>query len=400
MKYINHIIILSSVLVLACILPYLLNLATAESVSSSFTYYSSVNNMFCTNKYQDGKYVRMSEKGDVYNRAESDSILPMLNYRQLLADSRMPDSIQNQAVDVKKISINNFFFRYRPTNKNRAHIGLYPLFESMSGRVRLSMPGDVFRINERIEFLDPSSNTIKEKKSLLFTGVFNDKGFSFPARKIWGNTSSRKAYDEGYFILDGDNKLFHLKMVNGKCFLRDTKFKGEIEFLMPQEPGNKEFYAFFFAKDNILKIISTDKYKISTIPCPKINFEQDKLSLMGNMFFWNVKVSYNNADSLYAITSNSKEKVSSICIPYDIKENNYYNYIFPFYVYLEQGNSKYIKPIINFTEAGIFAVNLLFGLLFFIFCKIRKKKIYLSDYIWIFFTGIFGLISVMIFKNH
>lgn len=400
MKYINHIIILVSVLALACILPYLFNMATAKSFRSSFSYYSSVNNMFCTNTYTDGKYIHVSENGDIYNRQQTDSILPMLNYRQLLADSRMPDSLQNQAVDIKKIAINNFFFRYRPVNKNRPHIQLFPLFESMSGRVRLSMPGDVFRINSRIEFINPSTNTVKEDKSKAFTKRFIEEKFSFPAKKIWGNTSSRKAYDEGYFILDSEDKLFHLKMVKGKCFISNTGFKGNIEHLMPQEPGNREFYAFFFAKDNILKMISTDKYKVVNIPCPKADFDTDKLSIMGNMFFWNIKLSHQGIDSLYAIKNDTKEIVATLNINYNVKENKYYNYIFPFALYLEQGNTKYVKPIINFAVAGALIVNLLLASLFLLYTKMRKQKIYISDYIWILTCGIFGLISINIFKNH
>ena len=81
----------------------------------------------------------------------------------------------------------------------------------MSGRVRLEMPGDLFRLKDNIEFIDPETNTVKEEKSNLFMKVFIQKGFKFPAKRVAGNPSTRKAYDEGYFIIDSNDKIFHLK---------------------------------------------------------------------------------------------------------------------------------------------------------------------------------------------
>ena len=98
------------------------------------------------------------------------------------------------------------------------NIGLYPLFESESDRVNLELPPDFFRINNSIEFITASTNDINLEKSKLFNQVFINKGFSFPAKIIAGIPTTRKSIDEGYFIVDNTNKLFHLKMTKGQPY--------------------------------------------------------------------------------------------------------------------------------------------------------------------------------------
>ena len=81
----------------------------------------------------------------------------------------------------------------------------------MPDRIDLEPATDVFRITgEGIEFVDMETNTIDQKKSAAFTKVLRDKGFSFPARVVSGNPSTRKRYDNGYLLVDDAQRVYHI----------------------------------------------------------------------------------------------------------------------------------------------------------------------------------------------
>lgn len=72
--------------------------------------------------------------------------------------------------------------------------------ESMSGRVDLKMPDDVFRITSKgIEFIDMASNSVKEDKSLQFTEAMTKKEFRFPATEIVGNPTVKRSMTKVIF---------------------------------------------------------------------------------------------------------------------------------------------------------------------------------------------------------
>ena len=138
--------------------------------------------------------------------------LPVI--RQLASEGRFPSRIEGVAVDVRDAERSGFIFRSSPSEINRRKPGLYQLLESMPARVDFKSPTDVFRITgDGIEFVDMATKTLDRAKSDAFTRVMKDKGFAFPARVIAGNASTRKDYDNGYFIVDNDFKVYHLKQM-------------------------------------------------------------------------------------------------------------------------------------------------------------------------------------------
>jgi hypothetical protein len=52
---------------------------------------------------------------------------------------------------------------------------------------------------------DAETNAVIEEKTIRFNEELIKKGFVFPAKGFWGNPSTRKAYEEGYFCLDSKN---------------------------------------------------------------------------------------------------------------------------------------------------------------------------------------------------
>lgn len=138
-------------------------------------------------------------------------------------EGRFPSQIEGVAVDVGDAERSGFIFRTSPSEINRRSPGLYQLLESRPARVDFKSPTDVFRITgEGIEFVDMETNTLDREKSDAFTRAMRDEGFAFPARVVAGNASTRKEYDNGYFIADNEFKVYHLKQVRGRPFVRRT----------------------------------------------------------------------------------------------------------------------------------------------------------------------------------
>ena len=216
-KIAKFLIIIIVILVSAICLPYFYWMALDVNIRAPFILYSPVINDFVIQDYNQPDSTRIFDtKGNFYTREKYEELLPLFNYRQLMLDNKMPDSLRSVEIDVRKIQDNFLSLLYRPRAENSPKIQLYPLFESQSGRVRLEWPDELFRINERMEFINAAKNEINEEMSQQFTNFLTAKGFMFPAHMIAGNPNVREPFDEGYFITDNEQKLFHIKMIQGK----------------------------------------------------------------------------------------------------------------------------------------------------------------------------------------
>lgn len=404
MKSINYLIILLGTTLLAWLLPKSYHLVTDKASPNIFTYYSSVDKAFCTIEFNDKeeRLIRSNIKTKKeYNEYEFDSILPMFYSRQLFADGRMPESIQGLDMKPREINSKKFFFRMNPMGKNKPHVPLYTLFESMSKRVRIEMPGDFFRLDSKIEFINPETNEVNREKSDRFNKVLVKRGFEFPAKQIAGNPSTRKAYDEGYLIIDNADQIFHLKMVNNMPFVKKVKLPEGLvpTYLMTMEPDDRSFYAFVYDSKKRLHVLSTDHYKLQEVPTPAYDINKDQLLIMANPLYWNVNVINADAKTVLAIRADSKEKVDEVVISHDSAEENYAKFVLPFSVGFTHSNTRFIKPVVYFGSVWVLMLNVFFAALFVFIMKIRKQKLQVIPLLWISITGIYGLIASLIFNK-
>lgn len=404
MKNIKYLIIILGTLLLAWLLPKAYHLVTDTASPNIFTYYSSVDQAFCAIEY-NGKEERLIRKNlktnRLYSESEFDSILPMFYSTQLFADGRMPKSINGKDINPRMVNSKKFFFRLKPADKNRPHIPLYALFESMSGRVRIEMPGDVFRLTDKIEFINPETNEINQEKSERFNKLFVKKGFQFPAKLAAGNPSTRKAYDEGYFIIDNNKQIFHLKMVNAMPFLKKVPLPIGMtpDYLLSMEPDDRSFYAFVFDTNKKLHIITTNAYKLQEIPTPEYDVDKDQLLIMANPLYWNVNVVSSKGKNVLALDADSKKVLDRTSIKTQVTGINYSKYFLPFAVGFTSGNTKYIKPRIVFGSYWVLITNLILALIFMLLVRNRKQKIELGPVVWIAFTGLYGFITSLLFNK-
>lgn len=297
-------------------LPWCYNFFVVKPERPPFTLYSSVIGDFALMGQEGGKgTVRRDLAGNIYSEAAFDSILPMFYYRQLMSDERLPDTIKGIAITPKLVQTENFIFRSVPSDINAPSIGLYPLLESMSGRVDLKMPDDVFRITPQgIDFIEMATNRVKADKSLLFTEALTKKGFRFPATEIAGNPTVKKEYDEGYLLLDADRRLFHFKQVKGRPYVRAIALPEGLILnrIYLTEFRNKKTLAFMTDTNKAFYVLKSRTYEVVKTGIRAFNPETDALTILGNLFDWTVRVTTPDTDTYYALSADDYSLIKAL----------------------------------------------------------------------------------------
>ncbi len=397
---IKYLVFVLLIVMFSFVLPLLWKIITDDTVSYPFTYYSSVNKSFCYIDYSDKEIKRKDNLGNTYTDKQFDSILPMFYYRQLAIDGNLPDSLNGLDLSVKKIRMNNFFFRYRPANISRPGIKLYRLFESKSGKVDLEMPGDVFRMTiEGVEFINPENNEVIAGKSKQYSKILMKLGYEGPPKVVGCNPSARKAYEEGCFIVDQKNQFFHMKMVNGKPFVKKKKLSEDFEpvHIANTEYPDKRFYGFVFDERNNIYYISTDNYKLVKIPLPEFSYLNYNLLIMANMFYWNVASTTQKGKTIYAVDAKHLNVVDSIhYLPEKNQLKAFSKYIFPGALSFNSHKSKYLESKLRFEGFHFIWLNIFLLVLYNILLKWRKQAFKLPVLIGIFLTGIYGFLSALL----
>ncbi|HSQ74077.1 MAG TPA: DUF4857 domain-containing protein, partial [Bacteroidota bacterium] len=302
-------------LVLSWVLPHYFWKAFDISIRPPRVSYSPVQNSFLLLR-PEAKSVRyVDPAGKEYTREDYERLLPLANYRQLAASGQMPDSLRGVKLELKTVQLNNLFLRVMPADIGLPQIPLYPLFESQSGRVRLEMPSDFFRIGERMEFLDAATNAVQEGRSQEFTDTLRARGFAFPAEQIAGNPTIRKPFDEGYFVVDANDAVFHIKMVRGRPFCVNTGIPAvpRVRQMFIMEMGLKEFYGMLIAEDNSVSLISYDSYRLIRLPLARYDAATCALFFGGDLFYRTITVQSDGwletvvTDRAYAVVDTYKE---------------------------------------------------------------------------------------------
>lgn len=187
-KFSRYILVATAILVASIVLPTLFWTIFEKVPRSPNIFYSTITEDFVI---VDGSKKKNPE-GKEYTSEEYEKILPFMFFRQLMADGTMPDSINGVLMEAPSISRASSFYRYTPKRLDSPVPTLWPMFESQSGKVNLTMPEDYFRIEKRMEFIVARTNEVNEEKSSLFTAALAEEGFSFPAGIIAGIPTTRK----------------------------------------------------------------------------------------------------------------------------------------------------------------------------------------------------------------
>lgn len=403
-KKIYTIILLAvSSLILLWTVPAMVRMATASSQNYPFVYYSSIAQRFIIREFGEGtKFTHLDTQGNHYTREQFDSLTPLLSYRQLMLDGTMPDTIMGVAMEPRLLMSKSVVWKYSPRDMHAPVLKLYLMYESMSGRTNLESPDDVFRFADKIEFIDKLTNTVNTEKSERFQKKLEEEHFAFPAQQVWGNLSARKPYDEGYFVLDNNRQLFHVKMVNGRPYVRNTKAGESIDiaYFGIKEVADRSIYGFIVSRDGAIYTLN-EGYGLTKFDLPNIDIDKHSVMLMANLFYWMVNVTtpesctYNvleagtlkQHDTPYAVAavSDKWEKTSA--------------WLFPVYISLANPHTDYIVPVVKCNAGKAFFISFALAIVYlFTFGRKRTATQRITASVLIALLGIPAFIASLIFK--
>jgi len=377
-----------------------------KKTNRPFVLYSVLLKDFLISRAEGPVTTYTDSKGKQYTRTEYEQLLPLFNYRQLISNGTMPDSLNGVKLEVREVRKNNIFIRLKPTKIIKPQIQLYPLFESQSGRVQLEMPDIYFRINDRMEFINASTNRVNEELTRMFTDTLLARGFVFPAKLIAGNPTTRKPFDEGYFVVDAENKTFHIKMVKGKPFCRDTHFPRDLQIrsIFVKEMGLKEFYAILISEDSNIYLISYDNYRLIHLPLKGYNYAESNLLFLGNMFIRNFLVINQNNIKTF-VTDRDYRLINTYQESWKSRDERtagiVAEYLFPFTIKLVSPYSRYVDFFVRYPTFKSIMGILFFVVLAMLIMKYKNlslKKNWVNVLI-VLLSGMYGLIAILIFED-
>lgn len=318
MKNLKYLIIALALIVAAWVLPAFYELLSPRTDKTPFVIYSCLDSTFIRFDNTNKQMHYVDFRGQEFTKAETDSLLPLFSFRQLVAEGRLPDSLYGIALTPKLIQQNAFHFKTSPKQLNKPAVGLYTMLESASGRVDLQLPPDVFRLtNEGLEFIDCESNTVNKAKSLSFSRELTKHGFTFPVQLIWGNGTTRKDYDNGFLLTDSNNRLFQLKMVKGVPWAREIQ-TGPVtcgfKQLFTVEPANRKFIGLVVSNEDQLYVVRSEGDLVH-VAIDSYDPQSMQITIVGDLFHWTI-TEYTATDSRYfAVSTDTFEQVAREIIP-------------------------------------------------------------------------------------
>ena len=405
--------LLLSTAVMSWVLPWLYSLCFSERDREPFVSYSPINDCFIVTDFEGGSKVDepnifevdpiTQQPGRHYTMDERDSLLPEIFVGQLSAKGQMPDSIKGIEVTMRDIRMNSWIFSSSPKDLNRSVPTVYPLMESMPARFKFEDPEVVLTMHDDVEITNIESNSIDETKTGRFAKMFADKGFSFPAKEANGNITTRKSYDNGYLIIDDDNKLYHLKMQANRpsmarISLSDTIVPCHVFVL---ENADRLLYGLFTDEANNLYAINhDDTYSISQLTGVKFNPEKDRIMIMKNLFSWCVKIKSGNKSKWIALDPDDY----SVLAVYDFTNpislsRKAEKWIFPFRTYFTDSDDKYVYPRVSDWSWNALWLNIVLMIIVMFVARCKNIGSTIGKAVITLVCGLFAFIPLMLMKR-
>jgi len=402
----RYTLILVAIVVMAIYLPDFYWLFFDVKTPSPYVSFSPVDSMFFMHRRKDNKLVFLDEEGNIYTRDEYEAKLPFFYYMQLISDGRMPESIHGIKLDVNEIKKNRNMHRLKPYQLDIPQISLYPLLESESGRVRLEFPDEYFRItDEGMEFVNSITRKVDKEMSALFTQALKEKGFEFPAKKIFTNPTTRKAFDEGCFVVDAKDDLYHIKKAKGQPVVANTHFPKDIKIrhMMVTENTLKEYYGTIISEDDRIYFLTYDEYKPVELPT-KGAYDSGKAILLitTDLFFRQVTLDKEDGIDVF-VTDRDYNLIDEYHESWKTREEfpqgKIARAIFPFSISLNDGSTTYVGLYADWHFPLAWIGNIIALLIFVIFLKKEKRKLKKSipELVLVAVTGLYGLIACMVY---
>lgn len=277
----------------------------------------------------------------------------------------------------------------KPDIYNQKPLEIWTIFESNPPYLKLSFNDYVLRAKkDSLEFVNLFSLKIEKELSAIYTNALKNSGFSFPIKHFFTNPTTKKPFDEGAFIVDSLNQIYHLKMIDGKPSVKKTDIK-DGDLIIVSENTKKEFYAAILSKNSV-KLISYDDYKLIELPSGDYDPSTDKFALYitpiskSVVIYKKDKILGYKLDDDYAINSAFQYDILRETTAKDIKEM-----ILPFEI---RNLSSYLY---GFKFEGVYVKALILNLILCCLSTLLYGRSELIRHIFVLIFGIYGFIAMI-----
>ncbi|MFP4547463.1 MAG: DUF4857 domain-containing protein [Fidelibacterota bacterium] len=405
-KLARYAIILIIVIVAAVQLPVLYYKLVHKPTGSPRIYYSSINHDFLYLQYRNGRVVFTDPDDTRYTRKEFEKALPFTFYRDLNKWGVLPDTIQGLAIDASVIHHNSDRYRLRGKDLDLVKIPLYPLFESESEFANLHYPPNFFRFGEKIEFITAKTNKIDKDLTEKFNIALQEKGFNFPAQLVAGNPTTRKPFDEGYFVVDSKGFVFHMKKVKGEPWIVKTPVKNDLNIkkITLQESVARKVYGFLITEENDFFMISYDNYQLLPVELENYRADEMDITITVNPLYaqFNYDDNYNFYSAVYDSNYQYIDKLYLKKPGKDTKISEQVKHaVFPFSIKTTKAFSS-LKHFSLEIYSSLSVIGIVLSLIIGFMVKIKRREDIGKnwfDFVIIALTGIYGLLAVVLIKS-
>ncbi len=317
------------------IVPWLYNLVSLKGYHSPFTLYSCTVHDFCALDRGDGREFKFYDtKGGVHGEEAQ----PLFYASVLASKGMLPDTLEGRKVTLEEIEHNSLIISSDPKDVNRTSAPVYLLLESVPERLELKDPEDaLISRKDGICVYNMESNSLLEEKTAQLKEALDKEGFTYPAKLFAGNPSHRKEYDEGYLVTDSDDRLFQIKQVNGILEVRSFPLADNIhaKHLIITEFDNHATLGLLVSGEGKMAFLRPDGEVVLTeVP---FNPAKEDLLLVGDIFYYTVKLSDSKGERFWALRSDDFSLVSSYERPYPDE------FTLPG-IRFTSGNDRWVKP--------------------------------------------------------
>ena len=369
------------ILILSWFLPWLYSLVFPAGVSDPFIAYSPVTDSFIVSEPGGGDIYAVDAEGrrvaPGYTKEERDSLLPHIYYTQLVAQDRLPDTINGHAVSVPVFKHSQWVFSSSPRDINKVPAEVYMMMESMPARIDLEDPDEVFRLNGQVEFIDIRTNTVNPARSRRFTDIFSQRGFKYPVKSLHANVTTRKPYDEGYLMVDNKGDIYHVKMQAGRPYMvrvnKPDSVTAEHVFILE----NADTRPLGLVTDNAhnLYVLEHEGYRLIPLPVGKVDPETDRISVVKNLFNWVVKIGSADSSRWVALDSDTYSHLATYTMTYpEVAAGVVEGYLFPFELSFTSVTDCFAYPRIEFFSWHFIYLNIVLALIIFVLCRRHPRR--------------------------
>lgn len=368
-------IALTAALVLASALPWLCSLCFPDEGRDPFVSWSPVSDSFILSYNVDDsgdpliyQYTTADGLSDrTYTTEERDSLCPEIYTNQLMQRRAMPEVIKGREITVPDLRRNRWVFSSSPRDLNRSIPRVYPLMESMPLRFDLEDPKEAFiPTADGIEIITIATNSVNPTKTARFNSKLKERGFTFPVRYGMANITARKAYDNGYLLIDDLGQVFHMKMQAGRPSVAhvDMPDGEEATYVWVMENMDRLQVGLIATASGKLLAINPEDYSTTPLPLDSFNPNADKLLIVRNLFSWVVKSSNDSVSTWTALDPETFEAFDTYTEHHAVESRQeILQWIFPFTISWTSPTDQWVYPRVKNISCKALLLNAILALI-------------------------------------